>query len=38
MAPLHHHFEQKGWSEIKVVSIFTMITLFSSILAFLIMR
>lgn len=38
MAPLHHHFEQKGWSEIKVVSIFTIITVFSSILAFLVMR
>lgn len=38
MAPLHHHYEQKGWSEIKVVSIFTIITLFSSILAFLSMR
>ncbi len=38
MAPLHHHFEHKGWSEIKVVSIFTIVTLFSSILAFLVMR
>lgn len=23
MAPLHHHFEKKGWSEIKIVSVFT---------------
>ncbi|MGI6622368.1 MAG: phospho-N-acetylmuramoyl-pentapeptide-transferase [Clostridiaceae bacterium] len=38
MAPLHHHFEQKGWSEIKVVSIFTIITLLGSSLAFLVMR
>lgn len=38
MAPLHHHFEQKGWSEIKVVGVFTAVTLLSSILAFLVMR
>lgn len=38
MAPLHHHFEQKGWSEIKVVGVFTIITVFSSILAFILMR
>lgn len=25
MAPLHHHFEKSGWSEVKVTSIFTMI-------------
>ncbi|MGI6123191.1 MAG: phospho-N-acetylmuramoyl-pentapeptide-transferase [Acetivibrionales bacterium] len=38
MAPLHHHYEQKGWKEIKVVTIFTIITIFSSVLAFLLMR
>ncbi len=27
MAPLHHHFELSGWSENKVVMIFSMITL-----------
>ncbi|MDR3072454.1 MAG: phospho-N-acetylmuramoyl-pentapeptide-transferase [Clostridiales Family XIII bacterium] len=27
MAPLHHHFELSGWSETKVVSVFTGITL-----------
>jgi phospho-N-acetylmuramoyl-pentapeptide-transferase len=26
MAPVHHHFEQVGWSEIKIVSIFAVIT------------
>ncbi|MDR0308436.1 MAG: phospho-N-acetylmuramoyl-pentapeptide-transferase, partial [Coriobacteriales bacterium] len=32
MAPLHHHFEQKGWSEVKVVIRFWIITaLFASI-------
>ncbi len=38
MAPLHHHYEHKGWNEIKVVTIFTIITIFSSVLAFLLMR
>lgn len=38
MAPLHHHFEHKGWNEMKVVTIFTIVTIFSSILAFLLMR
>ena len=27
MAPLHHHFELSGWSENKVVMIFTFATL-----------
>ena len=27
MAPLHHHFELSGWSENKVVSIFSLVTL-----------
>ncbi|MBQ8545783.1 MAG: phospho-N-acetylmuramoyl-pentapeptide-transferase [Clostridia bacterium] len=27
MAPLHHHFEKCGWSEIKVVSVFFLINL-----------
>lgn len=26
MAPLHHHFEQKGWKETKVVAVFWSIT------------
>lgn len=26
MAPIHHHFEQLGWSEVKIVSIFCIIT------------
>lgn len=26
MAPLHHHFEQKGWKETKVVGVFWFIT------------
>ncbi len=27
MAPIHHHFEQSGWKEVKVVRIFTLITI-----------
>lgn len=26
MAPVHHHFEQLGWSEVKVVTVFSIIT------------
>lgn len=32
MAPLHHHFELSGWGENKVVSIFSIITLFLCII------
>ncbi|MDR2672198.1 MAG: phospho-N-acetylmuramoyl-pentapeptide-transferase [Coriobacteriales bacterium] len=34
MAPLHHHFEQKGWSEIKVVIRFWIITAILAALGF----
>jgi len=27
MAPIHHHFELLGWSEVKVVTVFTLVTL-----------
>lgn len=26
MAPIHHHFEMCGWSEVKIVSVFTLIS------------
>ena len=32
MAPLHHHFELSGWSENKVVSIFSLITMIACII------
>ena len=35
MAPLHHHFEQKGWSESKVVIRFWIITALFAALGFL---
>lgn len=34
MAPIHHHFEKKGWSELKVVFIFSAITLIGCILGY----
>lgn len=31
MSPIHHHFEKCGWSEIKIVSVFSLVTaLFSA--------
>jgi phospho-N-acetylmuramoyl-pentapeptide-transferase len=26
MAPIHHHFEKGGWSEVRVVAVFTVVT------------
>ncbi len=34
MAPIHHHFELCGWNENTVVSVFSIITLVLSIIAF----
>ena len=34
MAPIHHHFELGGWSEVKVVAVFTGITVVLSVIAF----
>jgi len=34
MAPLHHHLEMGGWSEIKLFCVFSLITLLMCILAF----
>jgi len=34
MAPLHHHLEMGGWSEVKLFCVFTGITVFCCILAF----
>lgn len=33
MAPIHHHFEQYGWSEVKIVSVFTAVTALACVLA-----
>lgn len=34
MSPLHHHFEQCGWSENKIVAVFTLITIVMCILSY----
>ena len=33
MAPLHHHFEMSGWSEVKIVCVFTAISTLFCVLA-----
>ncbi|MBR4869069.1 MAG: phospho-N-acetylmuramoyl-pentapeptide-transferase [Clostridia bacterium] len=33
MAPIHHHFEMCGWSENKIVVIFSFVTLFGGLVA-----
>lgn len=30
MSPIHHHFELLGWSEVKIVKVFTLVTLLFS--------
>ncbi|MBR6808541.1 MAG: phospho-N-acetylmuramoyl-pentapeptide-transferase [Clostridia bacterium] len=35
MAPIHHHFEKCGWSENKIVAVFTVVTIILSAVAFL---
>lgn len=35
MAPLHHHFEQCGWREVKVVAVFYIITAIACLVGFL---
>jgi phospho-N-acetylmuramoyl-pentapeptide-transferase len=34
MAPIHHHFELGGWSEVKIVVVFTAITAVVSIVMY----
>ncbi len=34
MAPIHHHFEKGGWSETKVVNVFTTITVLLCLIAY----
>jgi phospho-N-acetylmuramoyl-pentapeptide-transferase len=36
MAPIHHHFEKKKWSEVKIVGVFTLITAICATVAYLI--
>ena len=34
MAPIHHHFEKCGWSELKIVGIFSLVTVLAGVLAY----
>ncbi|GAB6170360.1 phospho-N-acetylmuramoyl-pentapeptide-transferase [Clostridium carnis] len=34
MAPIHHHFEQVGWSETKIVTVFSVITVLLCFIGF----
>ncbi len=34
MAPIHHHFEKCGWSEVKIVGVFTLITAIACVIAY----
>ena len=34
MAPIHHHFEKCGWSELKIVGVFSLVTVIAGILAY----
>lgn len=34
MAPIHHHFEQSGWSETRIVTVFSIITALMCLVAF----
>ena len=34
MAPIHHHFEKSGWSETRVVAVFTIVTAILCIVGF----
>ena len=35
MAPIHHHYELGGWSETKVVTVFTIVTILMCLVAYL---
>ena len=38
MAPIHHHFEMCGWSEIKIVTVFTAVTAVMCIVSYFALR
>lgn len=35
MAPIHHHFEKSGWPETKVVTVFTIVSIFAAVIGYL---
>ncbi len=34
MTPIHHHFELCGWSDVRVVTVFTIVTIIGCVIAF----
>lgn len=34
MTPIHHHFEMSGWSEVKIFTVFTLVTVLLCVVAF----
>jgi phospho-N-acetylmuramoyl-pentapeptide-transferase len=34
MSPIHHHYEMSGWSEVKIVTVFSFVQLVASVLAY----
>ena len=34
MTPIHHHFEKGGWSELKIVGVFSLVTVIAGVLAY----
>ncbi len=34
MSPIHHHFEMSGWSEIKIVAVFSLVAVIAVVLAY----
>jgi len=34
MTPIHHHFEKSGWSEVKIVVVFGIITIIAAVIAY----
>lgn len=34
MSPIHHHFEMSGWSEIKIVAVFSIFTIICAVAAY----
>lgn len=34
MTPIHHHFEKCGWSELKIVGVFSLVTVIAGVIAY----
>jgi len=38
MSPIHHHFEMCGWDEVKIVSVFTAVTIIACVISYFAIR